>query len=460
MFFARSLRLRLLVLILVPLTLVATIAVSWQYRQSAQSAETVFDQKLSILALAIFKDLLATKGENLSPTTKLLFEEASGATFFYHVRGPDGGFINGYSPPPVRPQKTTAQLGAPVTEELVFFESSHRGKAVKVAQLQQQARIDQLNGRVVVSVWQDIEERTRFAQNLAFQGAVIALILILTASIVVFFGIRVGLRPLRNLEAAIINRSGTDLRPIMRQVPQEVRHIVDRLNDLFTKVTASQSQKDRFISNAAHQLRNPVAGIQSMAEVAHNAKTSADMKTRLASLLTASKDLSRLTQQLLSYERLQNQRLNLKRTSLNVVLRKIASLHAPHIMQDDIEIQLVESKPAAYVMIDETMIEQVFANLIDNALKYGGKRLSLISISWHRSGQNIVIDIRNDGALIDKKTRAQMFERFEQGQEGKGTGLGLAIVSEIMQLHNGQVRYSEPQGQCCFSLLLPEIAKR
>ena len=459
MLFARSLRLRLLVLILVPLTLVAAAAVSWQYRQSAQSAETVFDQKLSILALAIFKDLLATEGENLSPTTKLLFEEASGAQFFYHVRGPDGGFINGYSPPPVRPQNTAVQIGNPATEALVFFQSTHRGMAVKVAQLQQQGRVDQLNGTIVVSVWQDIEERTRFAQNLAFQGALIALLLIFTAFIVVFFGIRVGLRPLHNLESAITNRSATDLRPIVRQVPQEVRHIVDRLNNLFKEVTVTQSQKDRFISNAAHQLRNPVAGIQSMAEVAHNAKTSDDMKTRLSGLVTASKDLSRLTQQLLSYERLQHQKLNLKKTSINQLLRKIAASHAPHIMQDDIDIQLIEAKPAGYALIDETMFEQVFANLIDNALKYGGDNLSLISVSWQRSGQMIDIHIRNDGTLIPKKTKAQMFERFEQGHEGQGAGLGLAIVLEIMQLHHGQVRYHEDEGQCCFTLSLPEVKK-
>ena len=456
MLFARSLRLRLLVLILVPLIVVATIAVSWQYRQSAQSAETVFDQKLSILALATFKDLLATQGENLSPTTKALFEEASGATFFYHVRGPDGSFINGYSPPPVRPQINKSGVNNLAEDALVFFQSTHRGKAVKVAQLQQQGRIDQLNGIVVVSVWQDIDERVAFAQNLALQGAIIALILIITASVVVFFGIRVGLRPLRNLETAITNRSGTDLRPIMRQVPQEVRQIVDRLNNLFTQVTTAQSQKDRFISNAAHQLRNPVAGIQSMAEVAHNAKTSQDMKSRLASLLTASKELSRLTQQMLSYERLQHQKLNLKKTSINQLLRKIAAQYAPQIMRDDIEIQLMETKPAGYALIDATMIEQVFANLIDNALKYGGDGLSFISVSWHRRDKMIIIDIINDGALIPKKIQTQMFERFEQGHEGQGAGLGLAIVVDIMQMHHGQISYAQKQGQCCFSLALPE----
>ncbi len=81
MLFLRSLRLRLLTLILVPLLVVSTAVMIWQYRQSAQSAQIVFEQKLSIMALAVFRDLLATEGENLSPVTKALFEEASGVQF-------------------------------------------------------------------------------------------------------------------------------------------------------------------------------------------------------------------------------------------------------------------------------------------------------------------------------------------------------------------------------------------
>ena len=103
MFLKTSLRIRLLVLILVPLFLTASIGVAWQYIKSTQLAEEVFDQKLSIMALAIYRDLLVTNGERLSPATKALFEEAADSKFFYHVRGPDGGFITGYSPPPSRP---------------------------------------------------------------------------------------------------------------------------------------------------------------------------------------------------------------------------------------------------------------------------------------------------------------------------------------------------------------------
>ena len=137
MFLKTSLRIRLLVLILVPLFLTASIGLAWQYIKSTQLAEEVFDQKLSIMALAIYRDLLVTNGERLSPATKALFEEAADSQFFYHVRGPDGGFITGYSPPPLRPLNLDLTLNTPT-----LFTSSHRGQTVQVVQLMEKSRID------------------------------------------------------------------------------------------------------------------------------------------------------------------------------------------------------------------------------------------------------------------------------------------------------------------------------
>ena len=93
------------------------------------------------MALAIYRDLLVTNGERLSPATKALFEEAADSQFFYHVRGPDGGFITGYSPPPLRPLDRDLTLNTPT-----LFTSIHRGQPVQVVQLMEKARIDGLEG--------------------------------------------------------------------------------------------------------------------------------------------------------------------------------------------------------------------------------------------------------------------------------------------------------------------------
>ena len=450
MLFQHSLRLRLLTLILIPLLLVASGALVWQYKQSEKSSELVFEQKLSIMALAIFRDLLATEGENLSPVTRSLFEEAAGARFFYHVKGPDGSFVTGYSAPPRRP--ATVKLDP---QQPVFFQSTHRGKPVQVVQLLELAEIDGLSGEVIVSVWQGLDQSRQFTARLSRQGLIIAGVLLLTASLVVMFGIRIGLRPLESLEAAIIRRTGTDLSPIRRKVPFEVRQIVTRLNSLFAEVAKAQHEKDRFISNATHQLRNPIAGIQSLAEVTRDASTLAEARQRNAELLSASRQLVRLTEQLLSYERIHNKHPRLEPVRLDGWLEHVATAQADRILGSGIEFAFEANCGSAMVLADGLVLEQAIVNIIDNALKHGGPVLSMIQLSSHEEGDWLVIRISNDGTPVAGAEQDRLFERFEQSTAGGGAGLGLglAIVREACLLHGGHAGI-DPAGQT-FLISLP-----
>ena len=436
MLFLSSLRLRLLTLILVPLLVVSVGAMTWQYRQSVQSAQIVFEQKLSIMALAIFRDLLATDGENLSPATRALFEEASGDRFFYHVKGPDGSFVTGYSSPPRRPPEVVLEEKQPV-----FFPSTHRGKPVQVVQLLERAEIDGLGGDVIVSVWQDLEQRRQFTARLVVQGMVIVGLLVLTASLVVVFGIRIGLRPLESLERAILRRTGTELGPIRRQVPVEVRQIAERLNALFAEVTAAQDEKDRFISNAAHQLRNPIAGIQSLAEVTQDAGTLAEARKRNGELIEASRQLAHLTEQLLSYERLHNVSARLEPLHLDGFLEDVARGVADRILGAGLDFTFEPQSGDAGVMADRVLLEQALVNIIDNALRHGGPAMTTIQVSSRADRDSLLVRITNDGNPVPREMRDRLFERFEQGERpaAGGAGLGLAIVSEICVMHGGSV---------------------
>lgn len=470
MLFSQSLRLRLLILILTPLVIVAAGAIGWQYRQSAESAEVIFDQKLSIVALAIFRDLRATNGERLSPVTKAFFEEASGSPFFYHVLGPDGSFVTGYSPPPLNPKilngrKLPLGFNVPLESEvidivpnqLVFFVSSHRGRPVKVVQVKERAMIDELSGDVVISVWQDLRQRQQFATHLLLRGVMIAGLLVLTTTLVVFFGIRLGLRPLRSLELAIAQRSSSDMGPIKRQVPREISHIVHRLNALFAAVTKTQAEKDRFISNAAHQLRNPIAGIKLLAEVTQASKSLKDAKERNAELLIASNKLARLTEQLLSYEALQQAKTKFELLELDKTLKAIVTTFAAPIIAADIEFAFDPRCGDEIASLDRMLLEQAISNLIDNALKHGGPDLKHFIVKTRKRADGLEISVCNDGAKIPKALITRIFERFEQGAEGVGSGLGLAIVREICWRHGGDVYFCEQNKMRCFVIRLPMV---
>jgi two-component system sensor histidine kinase TctE len=340
-------------------------------------------------------------------------------------------------------------------EGLRSFDSSHRGALVKVVQLRQTATIDQLSGQVVVSVWQNLSERAAFARRLALRGAVIALLLIVTVAVVVFFGIRIGLRPLSALESALVRRSGGDLSPIRRKVPQEVSHIVKRLNGLFATVTEAQSQKDRFISNAAHQLRNPVAAIASMAEVAGQAKTLKDARARNALLHAVSKDLSRLTEQMLSFERLKNQEARKETLSFESYMQQISSAMVDKYRGSGVEMSFALSPSPQQLILDPLMIEQAVVNLVDNAVRHGGDTLSEITLSSQIEEGFAAISVANNGAPIKGGDVNALFERFVQGQEGEGSGLGLAIVQQIAHQHNGTLSYEPKKGWVCFTIRLP-----
>lgn len=445
-----SLRLRLLGLILVPLFVAAALGLTWQYRKSAQLAEEVFDQKLSIMALAIYRDLLVTNGERLSPSTKALFEEAADSQFSYHVRGPDGGFITGYSPPPLRPRDRDLALNTPT-----LFTSVHRGQPVQVVQLMERAKIDGLEGLVLVSVWQDLQQRQTLANNLALQSGLTALFLISTVCLVVVFGIRLGLRPLSSVEQAISVRSSSDLRPIRRNVPVEVRHLVRRLNKLFSDVTEEQASRDRFISNAAHQLRNPIAAIQSLAEVAQDAPTLAEAKQRNHELLDASRSLARLTEQLLSYERLRNSPLQKKPQKFDPFVAEVLSAVANKVVEAEVDLSFSGKCGNAIAEFDSMLLEQALLNVIDNALVHGGGTLTKITVSTRKERNFITLSVSNDGAQIPPSSRQHLFERFEQGQssEGRsrtGTGLGLAIVKEICTLHDADISETSSKTKTSF----------
>ena len=447
-----SLRFRLLALILVPLFIAAGIGVGWQYNKSSQLAEQVYDQKLSIMALAIYRDLLVTNGENLSPSTKALFEEASDSQFFYHVRGPDGSFITGYSPPPIRPLDQEILLNTPT-----LFNSTHRGQPVQVVQIMERAKIDGLEGLVLVSVWQDLQQRQSLATDLAIQNGLTALFLIATVCIVVIFGIRIGLRPLSSVEQAISIRSSTDLRPIRRNVPVEVQHIVRRLNNLFDDVTEEKASRDRFISNAAHQLRNPIAAIQSLAEVTQNASNLDIAKQRNNDVIDASRSLARLTEQLLSYERLRNSMLQKKSHDFDALVAGILSTIAPKVVDAEVKLSFSGQCQNIFVELDAFLFEQALINIIDNALVHGGNALNTISVSTHSTKEQVSLSICNDGQAIPKSSRKQLFDRFEQGQSTTGnskigTGLGLAIVKEVCTLHQADIDLTSSDKKTCIKI--------
>ncbi|XXK30180.1 sensor histidine kinase [Rhodobacteraceae bacterium nBUS_24] len=444
-----SLRTRLLILILLPLLIVAFSATFWRYMEARKTAENIFDRQLIMLCLAVSRDVAYSGGDSLSVTTQNLFEQAAGGAIYYHVYGPDGSFVTGYSSPPVRDAAESLEHNIPFQ-----FNARHLGRNVRAVSLAEPVIIGGISGVSVVTVWQELEPRQKFARNLALQAAFITALLVLTAASVVIFGVRLGLRPLGRLEAAIKTRSPSDIRPIERPVPIEARGIVSRLNILFQQLTEAQEARDRLISNAAHQLRNPVAAIHSMAQATLAAKSLSSSKERAMELVAETRRTVRLTNQMLSLERLRGVKHSLHLGDVNIAVKELTLRLAPKVLDRDVEFTVHVNKQALNAKFDPMLLNEAITNLVENALQHGGALLSEIIVSVTGSDGFVVIHVENDGDKIKQNEIEVCFDRFSQIGEHAGSGLGLAIVHEIAKIHKGEIRVAtEPRMR--FALSIP-----
>jgi len=295
---AQSLRVRLIVIILTPLLFVSVVAAAWQFRNTANRAEDIFDRGLLSAALAISRDVAISGGDALSSSTRRLISDTSGGELFYHVYAPDGVFITGYASPPAPPSGMQAEQ-----EEPIYYEAVYKGQNVRVLRFQDATTVDGVAGLFTISVWQDMEVRATFVLDVVLRAFFVIAVLLVSVALIVWFGVGLGLRPLLDLQNAIARRTTSDLDPIRRNVPVEVQGIVATLNKLLDRVSRRISSKDEFISNAAHQMRNPIAGVLALAEAVENAPSSAEAKKRSAELVAAARATSHLTNQLLSERR-------------------------------------------------------------------------------------------------------------------------------------------------------------
>jgi two-component system sensor histidine kinase TctE len=274
-----SLRARLFVLIVPPLVAVACFAAIARYEMAERMSERLYDNTLLTVALTISRDVTLSDGDLLATQLLDALTAALGDPVQYRVTGPDGRFVTGYSDPPQRPGSVQATRGAPV-----FYDTVVQGSRVRAVTLSEFLSEPQFGGWVTVDVWQTVHQRDALSLELLLQAAALMAAVVLAAALLVWFGITLGLRPLLHLRDAVALRSPDDLGPIRRPVPREAESLVAAMNALFVRLSDAFALRDAFISDAAHQLRNPVAAIQAEAEAATTAPDEASLRARVAAL--------------------------------------------------------------------------------------------------------------------------------------------------------------------------------
>jgi len=429
-----SLRTRLILIILTPLLVIALVAAAWQFRNTTIRAANIFDRGLLSAALAISRDVAISDGDALSPATRRLVNDTSGGELFYHVYAPDGVFVTGYSTPPVLPPERPEDLTEPF-----FYNGRYQGEDVRVLRFQDVTVVSGIAGVFNITVWQSAQVRNTFVRDVLTRSFAVIGLLVLSVAVVVRFGVGLGLRPLLDLERAIAKRTPTELEPIRRQVPVEAQGLVQTLNSLLDRISRRISSKDEFISNAAHQLRNPVAGILALAQAVENAPTPQAARERSAELVQAAREASQLTNRLLSFERASgtDMRLSGKPINFATLLRQVGATYsgAPgaktaHLVYD-FETETVTIRGEA------VMLHEAILNLLTNASTHGGPDLSEIRLTLGIRDGIAILTVTDDGAGIPPDKRVEAISRFGQAGGGPGSGLGLPIALRVMENHGG-----------------------
>lgn len=312
---------------------------------------------------------------------------------------------------------------------------------------------------VTIQVAQTLQARQKLGGDILIGVLLPQLAIVFLSAAVVLFGVRRGLLPLTNLRDAVETRTPLDLRPIPDEnVPKEVKPLVQAINGLLARLAEDIDAQRRFVANAAHQLRTPIAGLKTQTELALRQTDPHDIQHALSLIHMGAERATRLSNQLLSLAKAEPGAGSGCRqiVDLNTIAKQaVQELVAPAVAKN-IDIGFEPEVQEALVNGDPSNLHEMLSNLIENAVRYtpSGGHVTVRSAAPapDPSGKNagIVVVVEDDGPGIPIEEHERVFERFyritERAREVSGSGLGLSIVREIARAHAADVTLSNGPG--------------
>ena len=298
------------------------------------------------------------------------------------------------------------------------------------------------------------QEWRKTLSNTILIGIVVPqLLLALLSFLIVWFGVKKGLAPLDVLQNALLKRSEQDLSPIeLPNIPQEVSLVANAVNQLMYKLQNLIAAQNRFVADAAHQLRTPLAGAQAQLELAEQTAEPSAVKALLPRAYQSLDKLLHTINQLLVLARSQPEAaatVNMVRLDLNKLTKEIALEIAPAALKKQIDLGFEPSLVPAMILGNVDRLNDMLNNLIDNAIRYtqtGGK----ITVALDVSEMLVSLIVEDNGPGVSDAEKDKIFDRFHRvlenrqgASEQSGSGLGLAIVKEIANLHGAIISISD-----------------
>jgi two-component system sensor histidine kinase TctE len=433
-----SLRQRLTYWLVGPLILLVAAGTFVSYRIALSAASRAYDAALLDPALAIASHIRRNGSQIELDLPSIALDALRIDTedrVYYQVLGPREELIAGTPQLPSPPERL-------VSDEHRFYDAVLYGERVRVAAWAVAVGQD----TVIVQVAETLVKRNKLVLELLIASTLPQLLIAFVAVALFWFGIGRGLAPLDRLREEIAARSPRDLRPVAEHgKPWEVKPLVGALNRLLARLNAAIESQQRFIANAAHQLRTPLAGLKTHAELARRQPSTVELRSLLDMIAGETERTSHLINQLLTLARAEPGEatsggpVNLH----DLISREVREWVRRAVSRNiDLGFELQD----AWTVGEPLLLRELFANLLDNALAYTQAGGSVTVRTWE-SGSDTVLEVEDNGAGIPEAERDKVFERFYRvaANGGEGCGLGLSIVAEIAERHGGGIVLTAPE---------------
>lgn len=445
-----SLRQRLILVLMTPLIIILAVSSIFDYRLAKKTANRAHDQALADNVYDLAEHLkrqLPSSSLDLAEESEAMLRSNAPDMLYFSVTDAFGKVLAGDSDLPQLPQ--------PKGEQIEFYDGKYHGQVVRMAA----HRIASKAQDFQIVVVETTEKRRQASARILTAMVVPNLAVILATMLTVVFGVRQGLLPLNEVERDIAGRSANDLHEIeLAGAPAEIRPMLGRLNELFAQVRESVGIQQRFIADAAHQLRTPLAGLQTQLDLAHAEGAFGNMPERFRAIDEATLRLGHLLTQLLTYARAETSgslKDSREAVELGQLVENSASLFLDAALAKGIDLGF-DISPARTNGFP-WMLQEALSNLIDNAIRYSPEG-SVVTVRCGSAEGHPYLCVEDSGPGIPDEHIKHVFERFYRvpGSPGHGCGLGLAIVQEIADLHGATVQFSEmPEGGFHVRIVFP-----
>ncbi len=431
-----------------------SLALTWLVAQAI--ADKPFDRALEHNVQALAQLVTVQGGRpnfNLPQPAREILRADDADQIFYQVRLVPGPLLAGE-------RELTAPKEPPAAGAVALRDDEIQGQDVRVASTWVALPTpDDVPAWVLVQVAETREKRSVLATEI-IKGVMLPQFVILPlAVLLVWLALARGIKPLSKLEERIRARKPDDLSPLDdRAVPLEVAPLVASVNDLLTRLKDSLATQKRFLANAAHQLKTPLAGLRMQADLAQREENDADaLKQSLKQIGHASVRATHTVNQLLALARAEDsgRAMTLHPCNLAEIAMDAVRDFLPRAMDKHIDLGYegaTADTRGVTLLGNRTLLKEAVSNLLDNALNYTPSSAELPAVITARVvadpfGQVLVLQIEDSGPGIPAAERELVLQPFYRalGTNVDGSGLGLPIVNEIVKQHHGEIQIEPMQ---------------